>query len=698
MKPSRVAVALGGCAVGALLLAGCGRSDGPPGLILVTIDTCRADRIGCYGAGGEITPVIDGLAERGVVFEQATAPAPLTLPSHCTILTGLYPDRHTLRDNGVGRLPDGARTLAEILSDAGWRTGAFVSAVPLGSEFGADQGFAAYDDEFSSSAAGLVVQSESEREVADRLFFEERIASRTVDAAAPWIREARAADEPYFAWIHFFDPHAVYSPPPAQAARFGAGSYEGEIAFVDEQIGRILEEIGDLSGVVVAVTADHGESLGDHGEQSHGLFVYESTLRVPWVLAGPGVPRGTRVADPVSLVDVTPTLLEVLGLPGLDDVDGASRLAAAQGDAAADADVFGECLLPRLNYNWAGLRSVRRGRWKLIDAPAPELYDLANDPGETRNVAGDHPDQVAQLRAALEAHYARGGELPAEAAGIDPEVREQLERLGYVGVRAADKELPDDTDLWNPEGRDPKDMVDFFNRFQNVPTMMMDGRNEEAGRTLTELRAEDPQNLKVLERLAMLRRAEERWSDVAALCREILELAPDDARMRKNLAYAQLQLGETEAALDGYRAFVAATPEDPEAWALLGSVLSEAGQHEEALTALRQAAKLAPEDPELRVGVAQAHEEAGDTAAALAEYDRALAQDPSASAALNGKGLLLSHTGRVREAADVLRGGLPGVGEDLDTLNNLAWILANERIDPEEAYRYATRARALAPD
>jgi tetratricopeptide (TPR) repeat protein len=391
-----------------------------------------------------------------------------------------------------------------------------------------------------------------------------------------------------------------------------------------------------------------------------------------------------------------PTLLEAVGVPVPDGIDGRSRLDAARGEAQATEDVLGECLLPRLNYGWAGLRSIRRGSWKLIDAPRPELFDLAADPTEARDVAAAHPEIVRDLTAALERHHARGLALPAEEASIDPLVREQLERLGYVGGGGAG-DAPR-TDLWNRSGPDPKDMVDFFNRFQEVPTLMIDGRTADAEKILVQLRAEDPANVKVLERLALLKRLDERWAEVAELCEEIVQRNPADATMRKNLAFARLRLGDRAAAVRGYRDAVGADAEDADAWALLGTLLSEDGAHAEAVEALVRAADLAPQDAAARAALARAREASGDEAGALADYDRSLAVDPASRDAINGKALLLSHAGRSGEAVEVLRAGLARAPDEVETLNNLAWILADESIDPSEAWTVASRAAELAPD
>ena len=685
-----VAVGLTAVAGGAL---SCARTP-PRGVLLITIDTCRADRLDCYG-GPVATPALDALAKRGVRFVDVSAPVPLTAPSHASILTGLYPDRHGVHDNGATRLPVEARTLAEILADDGWNTAAFVSAFPLERRFGLDQGFAAYDDSLTGSAAhddGL--PDVASRDAASRLFYEERTAAPTADAALRWLQEAMRGDRPYFAWIHFFDPHAVYQAPARFAARWGAGSYEGEIAYVDEQIGRVLAAVRGSDPTVVVV-ADHGESLGEHGEASHGLFVYQPVIHVPWILAGPGVPSGREVAAPVSLVDVTPTLLDVLGYPPPPDADGESQRPRMEGRAGAGPPpVFGECLASQIHYGWAPLRFVRRGSWKLTDAPVPELFDLSADPKEANNLAEIRPGVVAELRTAITEHWARGGALQADEVTLDPASRERLERLGYVGggapVRTADP--------WAAGGRDPKEMADFFNRLQHVPTLFLEGKLDDAGTELDALRAMDPGNRDVVLKLALLARTREQWEDAGAWCREAIRLMPDDPEAHMNLAFALVRLSDTEGAREQYREVLARDPANADAWALLGSLFSRDGRHDDALLAFDRAVEIHPDDAALHVARADALEAAGRVEAALGAFDRALALDPALPSAVNGKALLLSRQGRPRDAVQVLRDAMPKLSGDLDTLNNLAWLLANESIDPAEAMEVAGRARALAPD
>lgn len=680
----------------AAAVPGCARKS-PRGLVLITIDTCRADRLGCYGADRPATPALDGLALRGSLFEHVSAPVPLTLPSHCSVMTGLYPDRHTVRDNGAARLPESADTLAEILRDTGWSTAAFVSAFPLEHRFGVEQGFDLYDDDFSRPAAGTGMGERTD-EVASRLFYDERRATDVTDRALPWLREAARGSRPFFAWIHFFDPHAAYQAPARFASIYGADSYEAEVAYVDEQIGRVLAELRDLHDrVQVVVTADHGESLGQHEEATHGLFVYESTLRVPWILAGPGIPQGKRVATPVSLVDVTPTLLDLLDLPALADPDGESLLPLLTGGGDAPPTVHAECLYPRIHYRWAALRSVRKGNWKYIDAPTPELYDLAEDPDELVNLAAGRPDLTEELRSEIRLHAARGEPLAAETLEVDDATVERLEHLGYVGTVRRGTAVDGD-DPFGAGGRDPKEMVGFFNRLQEIPTLMLAGRYDEAGRRLDELHAIDPGNANVLVKLALLRRVEEKWDEAAHWCREVLRIDPTDNETRLNLGSALVQLGDRKGALDAYAEVVSRDPRHAEAWERMAGLYADEGRHDDARLAYETAVSLTPDDPDVQVSFAQALEDAGDTTGALVRYGRALELDPGAAAAVNGKALLLSHAGRAREAARVLREALPALHDSLDALNNLAWILANGDIDPRQAYEYAKRARALSPN
>ena len=358
-------------------LAGCPGAS-RPNLLLVTFDTTRWDHMGYAGGPQGITPMLDAMAQRGTWFSDAVTVAPLTLVSHASILTGLYPPHHGVRDNGLYSLPARDETLAERLRDAGYATHAVVSSFVLDSQFGLDQGFEGYDDDLAGGPQKI------------QFMFKEIKAAQASAKAVRWLEQERPRDRPFFLWVHFFDPHANYDPPADVAKQFPGDPYSGEIHYADRELGRIfksLDDAGLLDSTVLAFTADHGDSLGEHGETTHGIFVYDSTVRVPMLLAGPGVPAGRRVDALARTVDLAPTILELLGLPAADGLDGRSLERLWSGREGDDRVAYSEALTPLLNFGWAPLRALRTTSLKVIQAPRPEVYDLARDPEESRNLA-----------------------------------------------------------------------------------------------------------------------------------------------------------------------------------------------------------------------------------------------------------------------------------------------------------------------
>ncbi|HET9316578.1 MAG TPA: sulfatase, partial [Vicinamibacteria bacterium] len=362
------------------------RAPRPLSVVLLTLDTTRADRLGCYGHPGGASPNLDALARRGVLFRQAYAHVPLTCPSHASLLTGRLPTGHGVRDNGGYVLAPGLPTLAERFAAAGHRTGAFVSAFVLDRRFGLARGFATYHD---AVPAGSAADQGDPSHRAVR-------AEETIDRALRWLEQDPG--RPFFLWVHLFDPHHPYEAPEPYRSRFGADPYLGEIAYTDAQVGRLLEAAGRRRALV-AVMGDHGEGLGDHEEITHGYFVYSNTQRVPLLLALPGVlPEGASVDGVVRGVDLAPTLLDLAGLPGLPEPDGVSlraHVAGRRGDDAGPAYV--ESYHPRFWWGAQEVLGVRSGRWLFVEAPRPELYDVAADPAEKTNLAASHPAEMDAL-------------------------------------------------------------------------------------------------------------------------------------------------------------------------------------------------------------------------------------------------------------------------------------------------------------
>jgi len=484
-------------------------------LLLITVDTLRADRLGCYGFAGAETPVIDRLAASGVLFEQATAPAPITLPSHASILTGLDVPDHGVRHNIGFTLSEDRTTLAEVLRAQGYATAAVVGSYVLDGRFGLAQGFDEYDDDLTSGR----------REDAIGAGYLERTADQVVDAATAWLDgHAGDAGGPFFLWTHLFDPHAPYAPPADYRKLFTAGligAYDGEVAFVDAQLGRLLDrlrDLGVLERTLVVFASDHGEALGEHDEATHGTLIYESTMRVPLIVSNPRLfPRALRADDRVvGLVDLFPTLLDLLGVDRSGyRVDGVNAFAPADPDRA----VHVESLLPLLDFGWSPLHGLRLEGRKYILAPTPEYYDLHEDPGERRNLYGSSKEArelASRLERKLEAWPADLDLLRAESEPPGEEIR-RLAALGYVRMREGEPELG---------VRDPKTMMDVANRIQKAGQLSAAGKNEEALKEVESAIAEDPTSGKAWYMATRIHHRMGRYAEAEACLNYALALSP----------------------------------------------------------------------------------------------------------------------------------------------------------------------------
>jgi choline-sulfatase len=550
-------------AAAACVAVGCARASPPPAarpssVLLVTIDTLRADRLGCYGDREARTPALDALAREGVLFEAAFTHVPITLPAHATLFTGLLPPAHGVRGNGAFALPPGPPTLAEALKARGLRTGAFVGGFPLARRFGLARGFDHYDDAMSR-APGVHYE------------FAERPAAAVVQSALAWLA-GQAGD--VFLWVHVFDPHAPYDPPPAHR---GPDPYRGEIAAVDESLRNLLQAWDRRpGGSVVAVTADHGEAFGEHGEESHSLFVYDTTLRVPLILKAPGLPAGGRVTAAAGLVDVPATILDLVGAPAA--LPGASLRPLAESPGAAGRAVYAETLAPRLDFGWSDLRSWREGGFKYIRAPRPELYELSSDPAESRDLSSARPEVMARMEAALARAVAEDTESRRQP---DPESAERLRALGYVQ---------------GPEGRgsgaDPKDRTEVARRIARAAGFFTD-------------------------HLAAVR-----------AYREIADLDPENPLVNFRLADALLRAGQAREAVRHFQKVVASGPRSADPYVGLATAQAEQGRLEEARRTLERALVVEPGHGQAHYNLGEIARARGDLAAARAAYEAARA-DPA---------------------------------------------------------------------
>ena len=536
--------------------------DAPPNLLLITVDTLRADAVGWIGGRVE-TPAMDALAAEGARFPTAVAPVPITLPAHASILSGLVPARHGVRDNGQ-TVPDTFPILTERLREAGYGTAAFVSGFPLERIFGLDRGFDHYDDTMNQGSEGWV----------------ERLAGDTTAAAASWIGEAA---EPWFVWVHYYDPHDPYEPPRAFHQRGPDGAYLGEVAYTDFAIETLMGAIPApaRANLLTVLTADHGESLGEHREKTHGFFVYDSTMVVPLVFHHPGRIAAAGRAAQVRLVDIAPTVLDLLGLPALGGVDGISLAPLLRGRPLEVRAAVIETHLPWIFFGWSPLTGLRGGGWKYIDAPKPELYDLGADPRELANVIAKHPARARAMRAAMAAALP---EVSAAAAGdIDPATVEALRALGYIGAGEAPG-APPATGL-----ADPKDRIELRNRLQAAEAELRAGAFAEAIAEFDAVLEVEPDN-----RFAALRVgiAYLKWGKPALAVprlRRSIELDPDRAETRFALADALMRLEHWAEAAVEWREVARLQPRRADSWFNLAVAKARSGDPSGARAALAEA-------------------------------------------------------------------------------------------------------------
>jgi len=388
-----------------------------PNVLLVTLDTTRADKLGCYGSRQGLTPSLDEFAKRCTLFERCEASVPQTMPSHATIFSGLQPYRHGVRKNMEVLVPETIPFLPAELSAAGYRTGAFVSGFILMGRFGMGRGFAEYNDDLRDANGRMRV---------------DRPADETLGLAQEWILKQGT---PWFCWVHLFDPHTPYDPPEPYASRWAQQPYDGEVAFMDAQLGRFLATLGQrglLDGTLVIVCGDHGESLGEHGEETHGIFIYESTTHVPLLVRQPGQTAARRVPEPVGLVDIAPTVRELCGLPAPAEQDGATFAPSLRGEGSPARSLYLESLEGLYSFGWAPLYGRVREGWKFVLAPRAELYDLQSDPGEKVSRAASERERLGRMRADLAAEIGRAQTVATRQANLGKEEIDSLKSLGYI--------------------------------------------------------------------------------------------------------------------------------------------------------------------------------------------------------------------------------------------------------------------------
>ena len=615
-------------------------------VLLVTIDTLRGDALGCYG-GPARTPNIDRLAAEGFRYDFAHAQATLTRPSHASILTGLYPYEHGVRDHSGYRLKPGTSTIATLMKQQGFATGAFVGAVPLERRFGLDGGFDVYDDRFGRTG------NNSDFSLA------ERPAGEVVASALKWIGAQQGR---WFAWVHVFDPHAPYAPPPPFDREYAGRLYYGEVAYTDQALGPLLDAARSSSRpTLVVLTGDHGEGLGDHGELTHGLFAYESTLRVPLIVAELGSDRGSAGVKPqgevshapVRHIDIVPTILAAVGAPAPAELRGRSLLDDRNRPRDEDVASYFEAMSAMINRGWAPLSGVIGGREKYIDLPAPELYDLEKDPHEQTNLAERNVDRRHVLEARLQEFHAAP---PGERYSESPEVAAQLQSLGYVSGSAPRKARYTADD-------DPKQLIELDQWIQQGIEAWQHGRHDEA----------------------------------FEIYRRVIAKRPSMAIGYRNLALLQWQRGDARGAIATLEQAFHADAVEPGMATQLGSYLAEAGRPADAIALLRPLAAATPADPDALNALGIAYARANQPDASSATFQRALLENPENVQALENIGTLELQRGNLPGARDALQKAAAIDPKSARAHNGLG-VIAMKTGERDEAFTHWKQAVALAPD
>ena len=615
----------------AFVCAGC-RTVGPPeNILLVTLDTTRADRVGCYKYAKAATPALDGLAGESTLFEHAVAPSSSTLPSHSTMLTGLYPYHHGVRYNGIHVLPARVSTVAERLEGVGFTSGAVVSSFAVATRFGLAQGFDTYDDLFADkpeASGGTHV---------------ERKADDAVDRAIRWWNDHSRGKR--FLWVHLYDAHYPYEPPFPYSVEFADRPYDGEIASTDHEIGRLfgaLKEGGAWRDTLVIVAGDHGEGLFDHGERWHANQVYESTIRVPLLVKASGKPAPRRVSGPVSLADIAPTILDLAGVPPSEPMDGVSLRETIRSGKATARPIYFESMAGAILYGWSPLIGVRRGDMKYFEGARAELYDLEHDPGEADNLAGRDAQRAADLRVDLES-FRRLADTQSgsqEQPVLDEETVKQLASLGYVGSTTA-------TPARSGQGLHPPDLVDLEQELLRAQTAVV----------------------------------ENRWGEVADALDFILKKDPTNRFALNFRSVAFSRSGDYAKAIELARAMVAIYPDSPESPDLLGQTLSQAGRPEEAVKVYADALVKHGDNALLRYHRTLALVEAKRIDEAEAEVAQLAKLQPTGTMTAVARAIIGAIRGRVSESLGALDQAVRSGFRDFAVVEGSPWF-AKVRQDP----------------
>jgi len=611
-------------------------------VLLITLDTTRTDHLSCYSSRGARTPHLDALAARGVRFAHATAQVPLTLPSHASIMTGAYPTVHGLRDMGGFTLDKSHPTLASIAQSGGLATAAFVGSRVLARSFGIARGFDTYDDDMGRQTEEGKLPG----------VFPERRASVVTDRALDWLKQN--GQRKFFLWVHYYDPHAPYDPPEPYKHTYARDLYSGEIAYTDEQVGRLLDGIeqqGLRSRTLVVVIGDHGESLGEHGELTHGIFLYDSTLHVPFILAGPDVPAGKVIDDQVRSIDVMPTLLAFLNLSPGSEAQGVNLWPLIQqGTRVRSNYAYCETLYPRTYMGWSELRAMRTDQWKLIVAPHPELYSLARDPGETQNLISRFPADADQLQKKIwEIAGEQSRQEKVVTSPVEPQTRQELESLGYVSA-GTPREIKLGT-----AAPDPKDRVAVLKTLEQGEKLLNAKAFEAGAKVLAQAWRQDPTNLlchiylaTAYEKMGQVQRA-------IQVYQHAVDLKVETDLIYSRLGKDYLRVHDLPKAVEAMARANRINPTDLDNLRNLGTAYLQLGRIDDAEKAFKAIVVQNDRYASAYNGLGLVAVQRSDADGARRNFEKALEADPDEMEPLLNLGVLFQKTGNRKQALRYLQ-------------------------------------------
>jgi arylsulfatase A-like enzyme/Tfp pilus assembly protein PilF len=612
------------------------KRDSGLNVLLVTMDTTRADRLGCYGYKKAKTPNLDSLALKGVQFLNAYCQVPLTTPSHCSILTGTYPIYHQVHNNGTYALSSEFLTLAEVLKDKGFKTAAFVGSFTVDSRFGLDQGFDVYDDKFAEDQAFKALNSE-------------RKAEKVFESFYRWWSKNEV--QPFFCWVHFYDPHLPYDPPPPFNKEFADNLYDGEIAYMDFYIGKTIDALRDknlLAKTLVILCGDHGEAFGEKVEAGHGIFLYDMTMKVPLIFyAENHLPAGTVIKSRVRLIDIMPSILDILNMPQNKEAQGLSLLPYINRRKKEDLSSYIETYFPRENYGWSELVGLVDGDWKYIKEPKEELYDLKTDPQETNNVVSGEKKIAQEKRAKLEDFIAKySSRIKTPKRELTPEERERLRSLGYVAQLAE-----------TPKGAlpDPKDMLEELRLNQQAEILETEGNYAEAAKIYEKILSLRPETSTSYINLALMHAKMRQFEEAIRILEQGTARIPGSEILLSRLADTYMLMGRLKKALNAWQAVLVVNPRYFDALLASGWILNFMGNKEEARAFYEKALEIEPENKFLRKNYAMNLGTTGKIKEAIDIYERLKEEYPDDYEIFQDLGIAYGYVGDLSHSIDNLK-------------------------------------------